>query len=312
MKSFRELLRAHLKAAMSTISPEWLAKLRYFKQWRRWLSLSNPQLFDEKLLWLMLFWRHPLKQRCADKYAMRSYVEQHGLGHMLPSLLGVYENTAAIDFDALPQKFVLKCTHGCGCNIICQDKTLLDREKAIRRLDEWMRRDYSKSAGELHYAGIKPRIIAEAFLDDGTGGWPTDYKLYCFNGYVHCTLVCTERASGKHLVDFYDRDWQNRLPYRKSSVAVKRSIPRPPAYEEMIKAAETLCKPFPFVRLDCYSVNSKAYVGEMTFTPSACINHDYTDFAERELGQLIQLPRLHLYNSSSSDHRLPVEPLGRN
>jgi len=270
----------------------WLAKLRYFNQWRSWPNLSHPQLFDEKLLWLMLFWHDALKERCADKYAMRSYVEEHGLGHMLPPLLGVYESSAAVDFDALPDKFVLKCTHGSGWNIICQSKSMLDRTKARRQLDEWMKQDFSKLAGEVHYARIKPLIIAEAFLDDGTGRWPTDYKLYCFHGYVHCTLVCTGRDTGRYTVDFYDREWRNQLPYRKSSLLMDRSIPKPPGYEDMIVAAESLCGPFPFVRLDCYSVNNKAYVGEMTFTPSACINRDYTDLAEQQLGELIQLPQM--------------------
>lgn len=238
MNVVSQSLKAHLRATLHTVSPVWLAKLRYFNQWRSWPNLSHPQLFDEKLLWLMLFWHDALKERCADKYAMRSYVEEHGLGHMLPPLLGVYESSAAVDFDALPDKFVLKCTHGSGWNIICQSKSMLDRTKARRQLDEWMKQDFGKLAGEVHYARSKPLIIAEAFLDDGTGRWPTDYKLYCFHGYVHCTLVCTGRDTGRYTVDFYDREWRNQLPYRKSSLLMDRSIPKPPGYEDMIVAAE--------------------------------------------------------------------------
>ena len=156
----------------------------------------------------MLFWRHRLKTRCADKYAMRSYVEEHGLGDLLPELLGVYESSAEIEFETLPDSFVLKCTHGSGCNIICGAKSALDCSEAQRRLDQWMRRDYSKVGGEIHYSLIKPRIIAESFLDDGTGAAPSDYKIYCFGGIAYCTMACTERATGKPKFDFYDRAWR--------------------------------------------------------------------------------------------------------
>jgi len=279
------------RSLLYSVSPEWLAMFRYREAYGRWPDLHNPQSFDEKLLWLMLYWRHPLKSHCADKYGLRCYVGEHGLGHLMPRLFGVYETADQINFDALPTQFVLKCTHGCGYNIVCRDKCLLNFYDAQNTLRRWLKINISTLAGEIHYAAIKPRIIAEEFLDDGTGNLPCDYKIYCFNGKVHCTMSCTERAQGQPNFDFYDRDWKNKLAYSRSSLVANRCIPKPPTYDEMLSAAETLSKPFPFVRMDFYDIQGRAIIGEMTFTPHACIDTGYTELAQRELGALITLPQ---------------------
>jgi len=280
-----------LRRALYYVSPVLLAKYRFRAMVGRKIDLRHPQTFDEKLIWLMLYWRHPLKSRCADKYAMRAYAEEHGLGHMLPELLGVYDNTAMIDFENLPERFVLKCTHGWGCNIICRRKAELNVNRAKRQLDRWMRIDYSRLLGELHYASIEPRVICEVYLDDLSGDQPIDYKVYCFHGRAHCTMVCTERgSSGGTKFDYYDRNWRCKLPYSKSSLLADRHLEKPGQYEEMIGAAETLSQPFPFVRVDFYNVNGKAVLGEMTFTPAGCIDPGYSDVAQLTLGELIVLP----------------------
>lgn len=286
---------AWFRIILYSISPVLLAKFRFIKDRGRWPNFKNPQSFDEKLLWLMLYWRHPLKTQCADKYKMRAYAEENGLGHILPELLGVYENSDEIDFGILPESFVLKCTRGCGFNIICKDKSKLNVEETKRKLDAWMNTEISKLGGEVHYALIKPRIICEGYLDDLTGDAPSDYKVYCFDGKAHCSMVCTERGLGELAkFDFYDRDWKNKLPYSKTSLQANRTIPKPEAYEEIIDAAEKLSKPFPFVRMDFYSINGKAVIGEMTFTPHGCIDTGYTDVAQHELGKRVKLPEKRL------------------
>ncbi len=276
------------------ISPVLLYKILFRRNMGRWPNLERPQSFDEKLAWLMFYWSHPLKVQCADKYTMRSYVKEHGFGDILPELLGVYENSSEIDFGALPERFVLKCTHGCGFNIICKDKSKLDVEETKCELDAWMKTDFSKVYGEIHYAQIKPRIICEGYLDDLSPYVPVDYKVYCFDGKAHCTMACTERGSSSDgcqaKYDIYDREWKRKLPYSKSSLLANRNIPEPKAYEEMIAAAEKLSRPFPFVRIDFYSINGKAVVGEMTFTPNGCIDTGYTDLAQQVLGEMIKLP----------------------
>lgn len=285
-------MRRWIQARLYGISPELLAKCRYRTVRGRFPDLADPQSFDEKLLWLMLYWRHPLKTRCTDKYTMRSYVSEQGLERLLPHLLGVYENSSEIDFSALPERFVLKCTHGCGFNIFCRNKGDLNREEARRKLNAWMKVDFSRAYGELQYEQIKPSILCEEYLDDGTGAVPQDYKIFCFHGKAHCTMACSGRGLDGYdaKFDYYDRGWEHKLPYEEETLRAGRIIPMPEAYEEMIQAAEILSAPFPFVRVDFYSIGRRPVIGEMTFTPNGCIDTALTEFAQRQLGKMISLP----------------------
>ena len=274
------------------ISPVLLAKYRYRRETGRRLRLDQPLTFDEKLFWLMLFWRDPLKTQCADKYGMRAYATDLGYARLLVDLLGVYEKPEDIDFALLPERFVLKATHGCGFNLICRDKANLDFGEARKLLRQWLATDFSRVHGEVQYAGITPRIICERFLDDGTGALPSDYKLHCFHGKVYFTTVCTGRGPDGEgaAYDHYDREWATQMPISKSGVHPERWRPQPPCYPEMLEAAEALSKPFPYVRMDFYAVGPKAVLGEMTFTPAGCIDTGYTDEAQRAMGDLIHLP----------------------
>jgi TupA-like ATPgrasp len=284
----------HFEKLLLLRSPVAYSKYKYKKYYGREIDLQNPSTFNEKLIWLNLFWRHPLKTICADKYTLRSYAQKQGFGHMLPDLLGVYNHSSEINFDALPQKFVLKCTHGSGFNIICLNKDELHQPSVRQQLDQWMKTDYSRKSCELHYKQMKPRIICEQFLDNNTGKPPTDYKVYCFSGKAHCIMLAHDRdINGKtDIYEFYDLDWRNKLYYydKRTNAAVETDFPKPASHDEMIRAAEALSAPFPFVRMDFYDINGKAYLGEMTFTPSGCIYNDCTDLAQTVLGSLILLP----------------------
>jgi len=242
------------------------------------------------MIWMMLYWIHPLKILCTDKYAVRSYVTENGLGHMLPELIGVYTNTREINFAELPERYVLKGTHGCGFNVFCLDKSLFDIEGTRRKLDRWMKIDFGKYWGELHYSSIRPRILCEAYLEDLPGRFLVDYKIYCFDGKAHCTMVCTGRGSGQTKFDFYDLEWRNIPQYCRPDATANQDLPRPENYEIMIEAAERLSKPFPFVRVDFFSIRGKVVFGEMTFTPSGGIDTDLTEMAQNTMGELIQLP----------------------
>ena len=290
MAELREKLGDKIGLVLHSISPLWLVQYRYKRATGEWFRPRNTKTFDEKLLWLMLYWRHSLKSRCADKYAVRSYIEENGLGHLLPRLLGVYSTANEIDFRALPDRFVFKATHGCGFNIICRDKGELAVEEVKRKLDAWMKVDAGKLYGELHYSPITPRIVCEEFLEDRSGKPLDDYKVFCFHGKAHCTMACTDRTEEGAKYDIYDLQWKNKLPYSKSSLLANRSIARPDAYAEILEAAEKLSKPFPFVRVDFYSVDGRAVFGEMTFTPHACIDTFLTDLAQDTMGELIKLP----------------------
>jgi len=272
-------------------SPERFFKHRYKKIFNKKLNLSQPSTFNEKLIWMNLFWKHPLKVQCADKFMMRDYVLNHGYGHVLPGLLGSYNQSSEIDFNALPQKFVLKCTHGCGFNIICTDKSKLDINRSKQRLDAWLNINYSKNTGELHYASMTPRIICEEFLEGPAGKQPTDFKVFCFSGKAQCVLVATDRDETGHTdkFDFYDLNW-NKLPYYTPSINAVRQTPKPASFDTMIEIVEALSQPFPFVRMDMYEINGKIILGEMTFTPSGCLNPYLTEQAQNTWGSLIVLP----------------------
>jgi len=290
--SSRLKLHRDFRALIFALSPVLVAKYNYLSQRWRLPNLEKPRTFDEKLLWLMLYWRHPLKARCADKYAVRGYVEQNGLPDILTPLIGVYESTEEIQLSALPNQFALKCTHGCGFNILCKAKDAFDWENARRRLKQWMSIDIGKVNGEIHYSEIKPRIVCEYYLRGEGESVPNDYKMFCFGGKVHCTMTCTGRYSSEGAqFDFYDIGWKNKLPYSKTSLVANRNIPAPKCYARMVEAAKVLSKPFPFVRIDFYDIDGKAVLGEMTFTPNGCVDTDYTDLAQEELGSLITLPK---------------------
>ena len=286
-------LRSGAMSAVCRVSPGLPARFRYRLASGRWPDLEEPTIFDEKLQWLNLFWQHPLKARCGDKFTLRGFVEEFQLGHLLPELFGVYSSTEEIRLENLPDRFVLKCSHGCKCNVFCHDKRSLDWEMARANLDSWMQMDFSMLLGEIHYGKMTPRIICEEFLQDGTGQeLPLDYKVYCFRGRVHCTMVCTGRKpnEGARLV-FYDLEWKQKLPYGLSDHAADEDIPRPAAYEEILECAQRLSGPFPFVRMDFYSINGRARLGEMTFSPGGCVTADYiTGVGQQELGRLIELP----------------------
>jgi len=279
-----------LSRCMLRMSPLLLTRYRYHRSTGKWFNTKNPRTFDEKLLWLNLYWRHPLKVRCADKYAVRSYLEENGIGHLLKELYGIYAHVDEIDFDRLPDQFVLKATHGCGFNIFCNDKSRLDLEATKSKLRTWMKTDISQIVGELHYASIVPRIICEALLQHPSGKPVSDYKVYCFDGRAHCTMACTDRSEKRANYDFYDLGWTNKLAYSKTSLLANRDIPKPGAYEEIIAAAEKLSKPFPFVRMDFFSIGGRAYFGEMTFSPNGGIDIYLTDLAQNIMGDLIRLP----------------------
>ena len=288
-KTYRAANSAMMTIGYSLV-PVLMARLRYRTAKGTWPDLKAPRTFDEKLLWLNFYWKQPLKARCGDKYTVRSYAAERGLGEYFPRLYGVYDRAADIDFDSLPAKFVLKCSHGCKFNIICRNKQDLDVKKVRKLLSRWLKTDYSRKYGELHYAAMEPRIICEEFLEEPGAELPSDYKVYCFRGKAHCTMSCTQRTlNGLAKYAYYDRDWKNRLPYKKRDVDT-RQVPEPGAYQEMVRMAELLSEPFPFVRVDFYSINGRVLIGEMTFTPGGCVNPYATDQAEEVLGGLVRLP----------------------
>ena len=199
-----------LSPIIYTLSPILASRLLFWISTGKKLDLEKPESFNEKLMWLKLFWQHPLVSICADKYEVRNYVESKGFTHILPKLYGKYENTNEIEWSILPDKFALKCSHGCGFNVICINKSKIDIPKESKKLQKWLQKRYAFEAAEIQYDSITPRIICEEYIETTAGFLPNDYKIYCFNGEPKLTLVCTERANEVRL-KFMDLNWNEMI-----------------------------------------------------------------------------------------------------
>lgn len=291
-KSFIRVLGKKIWVKISPIayeiSPEFASRILFTLSTKQKLDLKNPTTFNEKLMWLKLNWQNPLVVKCADKYEVRNYVYDNVSKDILPKLYGVYENVEDIEWDKFPNKFAIKCTHGCGFNIICDDKSKLDIDKAKENLNKWMKTRYVFEAIEIQYDKMKPRIICEEYIETEAGLLPNDYKIYCFNGEPKLTLVCTERSKEVKL-DFMDIEW-NKMDISPEGWESNNIPDKPNCYDEMLNIARELAKPFPFVRIDFYDFRGKPLLGEMTFTPAGCAARYYNEKGLEMLGDMINLP----------------------
>ena len=274
---------------MGRIMPNTLSRLSFRMTQNKKLDLDNPTSFNEKLMWLKInnYNNNPEVWKCCDKYLVREYARNKGISEEnLPELIGVYKDAYEIDFNELPKKFALKCTHGCGFNVICTNKSILDIDRTRKVLNKYLKMKFGYTTAELHYTHEKPRIICEKFIE-GFDNLPYDYKIYCFNGIAKCVLVCSERDKLLRL-NFYNLAWEE-MPLGKESLRNKKTINKPKTLKEMITIAEKVSKPFPFVRVDFYESNNIPILGELTFTPAACIARYYSEFGNKYLGDLLTL-----------------------
>lgn len=291
-------------------SPISYTKYLYYKVFGKNLNLKNPKGFNEKIQWLKFYYQHPLIALCADKYRMREYVHSLGLGFLLPKIYGVWQSSSEINWDSLPDKFAMKCNHGCCYNIICTNKNTLDIQHASTQLTKWLASDYTYTACELHYSKIKPLIFCEEFLEDESKVLPDDYKIYCFNGEPKVVLVCSEREPNKLTIrrEFYDINWNVLEIGDKPNEQVTK---KPDCLDDMINYARALAAPFPFIRVDFYDINSKPVLGELTFTPGAGLAKFHSETGDQYLGDLITLPPRYdgNYETDLALSKFPVEPL---
>lgn len=265
-----------------------LSKLYYHILIRDTLNLSNPQTLNEKLQWLKLYYfpNSNLAIQCADKYQVRKYIKEKGVEDKLTSLFGVWEKAEDIDWDLLPQKFVLKCTHGCAYNIICNDKENFNKSLAIKQLNKWLKENFAAFNVELHYGKIKHRrIIAEEFLGDKL----IDYKFFCFNGqprflYISSDLINDRQAQ----IGFFDIDG-NKIPLIRSDYEDIGDIVMPECFSEMIEVSKKLSEDFPFVRVDFFKTKNSYVFAELTFTPSAAMMPLNPKKYDVEWGKLLDL-----------------------
>lgn len=248
------------------VNPEKYIRRMFYRRVGYKLNLDSPKTYNEKLQWLKLYWHYPLMTDLVDKYTVKDYIAKCiGEEYVIPTL-GVWEDVNDIDWDSLPNQFVLKCTHDSGGLILCQDKSKLDKRAAKKKLKKCMSRNFYYSCFEWPYKDVKPRIIAEPYMSEPNSGELNDYKFFCFDGEVKAMFIATERNKKDTEVkfDFFDEDF-NHLPIRQGHPNSSFEINKPSCFDEMKKLASKLSKDFPHVRVDFYEIDGQVYFGEMTF-----------------------------------------------
>ena len=264
---------------------------RYRSMFHKKLDLCNPQTFNEKLQWLKLYDRNPLYTTLVDKYAVREYLaEKIGGEYLIPLVGGPWKSFEEIDFDRLPEQFVLKCTHDSGGVVICRDKGQFDYEGAKKKLERCLGRNYYTRSREWPYKNVPPRIIAEKYMVDESGEELKDYKFFMFSGKAALIQVDYGRFS-QHKRNLYLPDWK----YLDASIKYPNDpeyvIPKPKKLDLMIHLAEVLSEGLPHVRVDFYSINTEVFVGELTFYHESGFAKFTPDELGKWLGEQLVLPR---------------------
>ena len=257
------------------------------------LNLNCPQTFDEKLNWLKLYNRTPLYTKLVDKYEVKRYVaEKIGSEHVIPPL-GVWDKFDDIDFEKLPRQFVLKCTHDSGGLVICKDKATFDFVLAKEKITRALHKNYYWECREWPYKKVKPRIMAEKYMEDSVDAELRDYKFYTFDGVPKFLLLATNRQCSERQLsfDYFDMDF-NHLPLQNhwhpnNSVD---DLHKPSRFEEMKRLIPLLTSGMPQVRVDFYEVDGHVYFGELTFFDQGGYLMIQPNSWELEWGRMIKLP----------------------
>lgn len=275
------------RGVIKAINPTLFVKLQYKYITGHKLNLDNPVRYTEKLQHLRLY-EYPKDDnvsKCASRDGARDYIKQCGYEKNLVKCLGVFDSFNQIDFDKLPDSFVLKCTHACGYNLIVKNKTDLDINKTRKMFNKWLKTDYGKKTVERHYSNIKPRFIVEEYLGES----PLEYKIHVFNGKAKYLYVVSNRGKDIRYTNLYI-DWKPFDGAQFNGWKTSESkIQKPDNFDEMVKIAEKLAKPFPFVRVDLYNINGKIYFSEMTFTPAKGTLRFDDDNADFEIGEWLKI-----------------------
>ncbi|MFR5683118.1 MAG: ATP-grasp fold amidoligase family protein [Clostridia bacterium] len=266
----RDELMKTLKKTLRILPDKQYVKLYFHLRLKRKLNLKNPRHLNDKLQWMKFNYRFPLQTIVSDKYLVRDYVEKKIGNEYLIPLYGNWFKFNDIDFDTLPDQFVLKCNHDSGGLAICKDKKTFDKENAKKKINKSLKDNFFYIGREYQYKNIIPRIICEKFISDN-GNVPMDYKIYCFNGKPDVILVCKNRFrndSHKAQYLYFDQNW-NFVPLNKGDeLSENPNIEKPKNLDEMLSIARKLSEDFIFARIDLYNIDGKIYFGEITLTPN--------------------------------------------
>ncbi len=277
--------------SLSYLSPRLNTRLLFYKKFGRWPDLENPKTLNEKLLKAKLecFGNNELVRQCADKYRVREYVRECGCKSCLNKLEAVYESAEDIRWDKLPEQFAMKWNFGCGYNMICRSKQLLNIKEAEAKMKKWGKEPFWAYFSELQYRDVKKKILVEEYVGNADGTLPDDYKFYCFDGKAYCVMVCVGRKEGWPKFYFFDREFQ-LLRINRDSVNAPEgfSLPKPEGLENAFEVAERLSKGIPFVRVDLYLTKMGVRFGEMTFTPAAALDNKRLPETDLLFGNLMK------------------------
>lgn len=273
------------------VSDEIMSKIYFRIVLDQKLNLKSPETFNEKIQWMKLYYYPKNKKviECTDKYQVRKYIQEKGYGDCLVPLLGNWDGVSDLEWNMLPEQFVLKCNHGCAYNIVVLNKEKSNKDKVISQLDKWLKEDFGAYNIELHYSQISPhKIICEEFL----GVNITDYKFFCFNGepkyiYVSNDLIHDRQAQ----IGFFYLDGR-KMPLKRNDYIDIPEVTLPVFYSEMLDMAKDLAKDFPFVRVDFFIANNRYYFAELTFTPGAGMMPFDPEKFDLEWGNMLDISEL--------------------
>ena len=252
------------------------------------LNLKNPRRLTEKFQWLKLFYRDADMVPCSDKFAVREYLTKRGYGHLLNEIYGVWENPDDIDIDALPEKFVLKASHGSGMGIVCTDKSKINWRYQKKLMKLWLRTDISIEAREWSYQDVKPCIICERYLENAENDL-IDYKFtQSFDTTLDMFIISGRYTGDTHYLTYYSPTFEKRTYTRKGYVIGEEE--KPSCFDEMLSLSRELGRVFPLVRVDFYEVGGKVYFGEFTFFSGRGLMQFTDDTMDFVFGDMVKLP----------------------
>jgi len=270
------------------VCPEMELKLLFRLQEGYSLNLSNPKTYNEKLQWIKLYDHNPLMPECCDKYAVRNFVEKQGCGELLNHLIWEGYDPKKIPFNDLPEKFVIKVTHGSTFNIICTNLSELNRNEVITKCTKWLKAKFLPCYGEWFYGKIKPRIIIEDYIESDDGKQLRDYKVFCFNGEPKYICVDSDRFT-KHKNDIFTIDWKRLPGIHIGCCCSEYEFEKPECLKELLDVAKKLSQPFLHARIDFYIVRNKIIFGEITFTNGAGFDRFSSYNFDLEMGEQLNL-----------------------
>lgn len=280
LRTIRGLIYRIIIISARFLPDELFLKLKFRNRMQYSLNLLHPKTYNEKLQWLKLYYKRPEYTKMVDKATAKEYVSSIvGEKYIIPTL-GIWDNVDDIDWDSLPQQFVIKCTGDSGGVIVCKDKNKLDVFKAKSLLKRNGNINYFYQNREYPYKDVKRRYIAEAYMEDESGFELKDYKIFCFDGVPKFLFVASGRQQNDTRFDFYDTEF-NHLPVINGHPNADVWPTKPDNFEEMLHISGALSKGMPHVRVDLYNINGKIYFGELTFfhwsgmTPFEPLEWDY-------------------------------------